>query len=191
METVRKAQVIEATVHCILEKGLSRLSVKDIARQAGVSTGIIYHYFENKSDLLLQVLKTSFQKSHEQAVNAVESKQGAREKFSEHIRSIVRTPQDNPEFWAVLINFLGEAVHDPDIRDIINKFFHNLKSYMSGYLFNPETDAALSATQNHALPTLVYALGLGLGIMWTLNPEAYGIGEMEKLVRDLWVSHLS
>ena len=56
MEEIRKDQVIKATERCIVEKGYSNMSVKDISAEASVSTGIIYHYFNNKEDLLLQVI---------------------------------------------------------------------------------------------------------------------------------------
>jgi len=63
MEEIRKRQVVEATIRCIQKHGLEHLTMKKIAREAQVSTGIIYHYFDNKDHLLLTVLKYVFSKS--------------------------------------------------------------------------------------------------------------------------------
>jgi AcrR family transcriptional regulator len=80
MEDIRKEQVIEAAKNCIISKGLSNLSMKDISEEASVSTGIIYHYFKSKEDLLMQVLKTSFRQSHEKVMETVEPLQKPEEK---------------------------------------------------------------------------------------------------------------
>ncbi|MCL6515326.1 TetR family transcriptional regulator [Alicyclobacillus sp.] len=189
MQEVRREQVIAATVRCIMNKGLSNLSMKDIAREAGVSTGVIYHYFENKSDLLLQVLKTTFQRSREDAVGAIAAVADPIEKLDRHVRAILRTPRDNPQFFSVFLCFLGESVHDPAVRDIMNRFLGNLKAYMASYLAQlPAEDA--DAARRDTLPTLVYALGMGLGVMWTLQPGVYAADTLEETVAALWTDYL-
>ena len=46
-------------------------SIKDIAREAGVAQGLLYHYFTGKDDLLWRVLEThSFMPHLEQALSA-------------------------------------------------------------------------------------------------------------------------
>lgn len=52
MEKIRKQQLIEATLSSIEEHGLQGTTIASIAKLAGVSTGIISHYFGGKSGLL-------------------------------------------------------------------------------------------------------------------------------------------
>ncbi|AHJ65921.1 transcriptional regulator BetI [Granulibacter bethesdensis] len=52
MQPIRRAQLIRATLQSIDEVGLSDTTVARIARIAGVSTGIIAHYFQDKEALL-------------------------------------------------------------------------------------------------------------------------------------------
>ena len=89
IKELRKEQVIGATTRCIVEKGLANMSMKDIAKEANVSTGIIYHYFKNKEDLLLQVIKRAFQKSHEQVMETVETLSSPVEKLERHLENIL------------------------------------------------------------------------------------------------------
>ncbi|MEH6943947.1 TetR/AcrR family transcriptional regulator [Bacillus sp. JJ722] len=187
MKEIRKDQVIAATMRCIINKGLSKMSVKDIAAEAGVSTGIIYHYFKNKDDVLLQVLKESFRKSDEQVIQTVAPLTTSREKLSNHISSINHMSSHNPEFIIVLMNYLGEATYNPHIHQIINKFFNNLQSYMRDYLSDELSDD--NNIQN--IPVILYALGLGLGVMRTLNSEAYNLEEIDLTVKKIITSYLS
>ncbi|WP_240684152.1 TetR/AcrR family transcriptional regulator [Bacillus infantis] len=186
MEELRKEQIIAGTKSCIIKKGISHLSMKDIAAEADISTGIIYHYFKNKEELLLQVLKDSFRKSHEEVIQTVEPLQSPQEKLLRHIENINAVPKDNADFYPIFLNFLGEAVHNPDIRGIVIKFLRNLKSYIDGYY--PVDGTAEEPGRLKNLPVIVYALGLGLGIMWTMDKELYDIDDMEASLKDLILS---
>ncbi len=52
MQSIRKQQLIQATLAVINEVGMQEASFVLIARKAGVSTGIISHYFRDKNGLL-------------------------------------------------------------------------------------------------------------------------------------------
>ncbi len=49
----KKNKIIEAGFDLICEKGYYNVSTPDIAKHAGVSTGIIYQYFKDKHDIYL------------------------------------------------------------------------------------------------------------------------------------------
>lgn len=53
-----RAKLIETALHLFSEKGVDSTSIKDIAREAGVAQGLLYHYFAGKDDLLWGVLET-------------------------------------------------------------------------------------------------------------------------------------
>lgn len=181
MKNTRKEQVIKATKNCIVRQGLSNISMTNIATEAGVSTGIIYHYFENKEDVLLHVLKDSFLNSHTLVMETVEPLTTPQEKLQSHLENINAVPKENPQFYLVLLNYLGEAKHHPEIQKVVKKFFNNLKAYTDDYL----QDTTLSHQQRENLSVMIYALGLGLGIMWTMDNEFFDLGEMEHSVKEL------
>lgn len=52
MEKIRKQQLIQATLSSIEENGLHGTTIQTISKLAGVSTGIISHYFGGKGGLL-------------------------------------------------------------------------------------------------------------------------------------------
>ncbi|EKT62193.1 transcriptional regulator BetI [Providencia burhodogranariea] len=52
MQSIRKQQLIQATLEVINEVGMQEASIVLIARKAGLSTGIISHYFRDKNGLL-------------------------------------------------------------------------------------------------------------------------------------------
>lgn len=51
-ETSKEIAILQATLDLIADKGLHAAPISQIARRSAVSAGIIYHYFEDKEDLI-------------------------------------------------------------------------------------------------------------------------------------------
>ncbi len=54
----RREQIIDAAMRVFAQKGFVRATNKDVAREAGITPGLIYHYFESKEALLMAILET-------------------------------------------------------------------------------------------------------------------------------------
>lgn len=52
MTKIRREQLIEATMDCVDLHGMNGATISRISKRAGVSNGIVHHYFHNKTDLL-------------------------------------------------------------------------------------------------------------------------------------------
>ena len=53
----RREQIIDAAMRVFAQKGFTRATNKDVAREAGITAGLIYHYFESKEALLMAVIE--------------------------------------------------------------------------------------------------------------------------------------
>jgi AcrR family transcriptional regulator len=90
-DAAAKSRVIDATIDCILELGFYRASTNAIAREAGVTWGVIQHYFGTREALMLSVLKKgssdfvrSVENEHIEADTAVERMEQLIDIFSAH-----------------------------------------------------------------------------------------------------------
>lgn len=53
----RRRQLIDATIKCISKKGLGSTTLSDVAKEAGLSQGIVNLHFQSKDNLLAETLK--------------------------------------------------------------------------------------------------------------------------------------
>ncbi|BCJ94044.1 AcrR family transcriptional regulator [Anaerocolumna cellulosilytica] len=53
----KKQSIIMASYKLFCDKGYYKTNTAEIAQEAGVSTGIVYNYFQDKKDILLEVIK--------------------------------------------------------------------------------------------------------------------------------------
>ncbi len=51
-----RKNIIDATQRLLQTHGLARLTTRDIAREAGVAEGLIYHHFKDKAELIHEVV---------------------------------------------------------------------------------------------------------------------------------------
>ncbi|MCE0450168.1 TetR/AcrR family transcriptional regulator [Brevibacillus sp. AF8] len=54
----KRAFLIEQATACLAEKGYAHVSLRDIAKESGVSLGILHYYFASKEELLLAVISS-------------------------------------------------------------------------------------------------------------------------------------
>src|SRR5471030_3140649 len=57
MQPIRRQQLIEATLQAVDQVGMGDASIALIARLAGVSNGIISHYFQDKNGLIAATMR--------------------------------------------------------------------------------------------------------------------------------------
>ncbi len=55
----RRSQLIELGLQLFAERSVDELSIDDIARAAGISKGLLYHYFSSKRDYYLEVVRAA------------------------------------------------------------------------------------------------------------------------------------
>jgi len=61
MREKTREKIIYAAIALFAEKGLVATSVQDIAKRAGVSVGLMYHYYKTKDDVFHELVKQALE----------------------------------------------------------------------------------------------------------------------------------
>jgi AcrR family transcriptional regulator len=109
---IRRRHVLDAALRVFGERGFRGATIRDVAREAGVSDGTIYNIFENKAALLDGLLS---------ALADETAPGGQAEADVEHHPSleallVKRWASLTPQTLALLRVVLAEALVDPDLR---------------------------------------------------------------------------
>lgn len=118
----RRQQLIDATVKCIARKGLGSTTTADVARQAGLSQGIVNLHFKSKDNLLSETLRYLADEYKTQFNLAVENSGPA---ASDRLRALMeldlRPSICDRDKIAVWFAFWGEVKSRPRYREICEK----------------------------------------------------------------------
>jgi AcrR family transcriptional regulator len=69
-EGAARDRLIDAAAVCLDRHGLTKTTVEDVARQAQVSRATIYRYFNNRDELMLEVILRELDRSMERELDA-------------------------------------------------------------------------------------------------------------------------
>jgi AcrR family transcriptional regulator len=64
---VRRKQLLDAVWRIIARAGIAGATTREIAREAGVSNGVLAHYFPDKDSLLTAALRSSYKQYYDRA----------------------------------------------------------------------------------------------------------------------------
>jgi AcrR family transcriptional regulator len=113
----RREQIIDAAMRVFSQKGFTRATNKDIAREAGITPGLIYHYFENKEALLRAIIEA---RSPLRLVSSLspQTLMLPPEVFLRFIILQVLGIVEEEKFVQLLRMFLPEVIHNPDMSQL-------------------------------------------------------------------------
>lgn len=112
----KKKKIIEAAYDIFSEVGFYNTNTTDIAKKAGVSTGIVYGYFSDKRDILLYVIDIYIEKVSEPFKNYV-SKITAPLDFNNVVTNLLNLTMETHKSNANIHNILHSlAVTDTEIN---------------------------------------------------------------------------
>jgi AcrR family transcriptional regulator len=128
VEPERREQLIAAAARVIARSGYDAATVRDVAREAGVSTGVIAYYFEGKDDLFAHVLRSAsraFRTRLESARDAAETPRGRLLALAE-----AATPSDEEAVraHALWIDFWARAARDPALAGLTVRLYDGWRS---------------------------------------------------------------
>lgn len=137
-EERRRQDLIEATIDCVAERGLEGATVRAIALRAGVTAGLIRHYFPGKEELLQAAYGTLMTRMTEQAKAALAARELAPgERLAAFVEANLAPPVVDARVFSLWAGFIGRAHADPAFADV----------HREGYLgFRDEVETLVAET---------------------------------------------
>jgi TetR/AcrR family transcriptional repressor of bet genes len=119
MGPIRREQICRAAATVIAREGFAGSTMRMVAEEAGVSTGMLNHYFANRQDLLTQALVFVSGRAQARMREAIQGIPPGRERMVALLDSALAEGQEVSETWRVWINAYGEAVRLAELRHTI------------------------------------------------------------------------
>jgi TetR/AcrR family transcriptional regulator, fatty acid metabolism regulator protein len=188
---MRRAQLIRAAYKVVSRKGYYNFTIKDIAKESGLSSGLVHYYFKDKQDLLLNLLKDINSNMKSYLNKELVRTQSPQEKLITYIDQAFSLAEKEKEYFYVLIDFWSQTKHNPRMRQANNKLMQSyrdecaaiVKEGISTGVFREEVDVAFAAT------TIVSVIQ-GTIVQYVLDNEAFNYEQYTKTIKDYIVSIL-
>ena len=119
----RRASILSAAVRVFARSGYHGARVGDIAEEAGVAHGLLYHYFASKEEVLATVFRENW-RSLLEALHRVEaSDEPADEKLSGVAKILLRSWRNDPDLVRVMVRDVARSPHLQSQVDEVREVF--------------------------------------------------------------------
>jgi TetR/AcrR family fatty acid metabolism transcriptional regulator len=99
----KRRLLFDAAVRVFARKGFHAARVGDIAEEAGVAHGLLYHYFSSKDEVLATIFRETWTDLLDAVSDVEKSEAGAREQLRQVAAILLRSWRRNPDLVRVLV----------------------------------------------------------------------------------------
>ncbi|TGV51955.1 TetR family transcriptional regulator [bacterium M00.F.Ca.ET.141.01.1.1] len=177
----RRQDLIEATLDSVAEYGLQGATLRTIALRAGVTAGLIRHYFPGKEELLQEAYTALVGRMTEQAKAAlVMDDASPRQRLAAFVAANLNAPIIDTRVFSLWATFLGRAGADPALarahRDGYLGFRNEVEAVVAEVLAAEQHKPDAGELRHHAIA--INAIIDGLWIEGCLAGEMFSPGEL-------------
>ncbi len=128
MEPIRKAALIDATIAEIGAKGSLDVTVGQIARRAGVSSGLAHHYFGGKDDILLAAMRHILRVYGQEVIWRLRQAKTPWERVEAIVEGNFAPSNFSADVVSAWLNFYVLALSSPEARRLHTIYARRLRS---------------------------------------------------------------
>ena len=128
MAPIRRKQLVEAAIAAIHMHGFADATVARIARQAGISAGMVHHYFKDKDELLFATMRHLLAELRADAVARLAETREPRARIRAIIDACFGDAQFDEKVFSAWLALYGNARHSPRLANILSLYHRRLRS---------------------------------------------------------------
>lgn len=181
----KKNLLEDAAVKVFAKKGFSDSTIKDIAKEANVTSGLLYHYFNNKEEILWSTLQRySLNNQIKEILTDSNQHSTIEDTLYKLVKSIFIFLREKSEFVSM---FLGESQRNDKIKQNLSMLIDNATNEITDYIlnsYNKDKDYVKIAVRNTLTAAFINILFYQTNNE-ILNEDQYTETTIKQLIRIL------
>lgn len=185
----RRAQIAGAVLRVVARDGVSGVTMRDVAEEAGWSTGVLNHYFDNKRALLVGGLRQASQEAGKNMVRALHSKRG-----TERVRAVLEEgmPLDarRAALCRIFFFFWAEGISDEAFGEELAAYYDSWRNLVRTAIEQGQGEGEVREQLDaQRLAEMLVALADGLAVQAMFDAKAMSAARTRSHV-DEWIGFL-
>ena len=178
-----KAQRIVAAMRASVgSRGAAASTFDVVAREAGVSRGLLHYYFGSKERLLVEVVREDCDQRIAALDDALARAGSVDEIVAALVASLEAFVEGEPGSQAVLYEMLSASRRSEEIRVELAELYRRWRELLAGALRAKESEGIVNLDADpDAVASILFGLGDGMGLQLSADPgwaseEALALG---------------
>lgn len=176
-EDKRRQALVDATLAMVAEGGAQSATVRAIAQRAGVTAGLIRHYFQSKDQLVTAAYRHLMDRmTAESAAVLSAAPRDPLARLTAFVAAALKPPVVDPEALILWATFLQETYRDPAMKATHAQTYLGFRDMLQALIAALPGDR--DAASQRRLAIACNAVIDGLWMEGCLLPEAFARGEL-------------
>jgi AcrR family transcriptional regulator len=172
LEGDKARRIIAAMRASVSTRGAAGATFDHVAREAGVSRGLLHYYFGSKERLLVEVVRHDC----EVRIQTMDERLAKAGSLDELIQALVvgleEFIEDEPGTQAVTYEMLSASRRSEEIRVELAEVYRRWRAHLAEGLRRKEREGVITMrAEPEAVAAVLFGLGDGLGIQVTSDPD--------------------
>lgn len=127
--SAREMEIIRSAYRTMARRGSNRMSLQEVADEAGVSKALLLYHFGSKDALLLAAMKWALERTAVRIREGMKPADNARDQISALLDAIFVEPEANREFYLFYLDLTEHAGRVPgfgELSETLNEIINGL-----------------------------------------------------------------
>jgi TetR/AcrR family transcriptional repressor of bet genes len=170
----RRRQLIDATMKCIARKGMGSTTLGDVAKEAGLSQGIVNLHFESKDNLLTETLRALAREYRDRFDKVLQtSGPDPADKLTAIVKHDFSPSICNQRTLAVWFAFWGEVQSRPTYRRLCDEWDRYYDDVVADLCTEIIEDGQYSNVDSNVIANAVASLTNGNWLSCLISPQTW------------------
>jgi AcrR family transcriptional regulator len=172
LEGEKAQRIIAAMRASVAARGAAASTFDHVAREAGVSRGLLHYYFGSKERLLVEVVRHDC----DVKIEAMEERLARADSVDAIVQALVygleEFVEEEPGSQAVTYEMLSASRHSDEIRAELAELYRRWRGHLAEALREKESQGVVQLqAEPEAVAAVLFALGDGFGIQLSSDPR--------------------
>jgi AcrR family transcriptional regulator len=172
LSSEKATRIVEAMRSSVARRGIAGSTFEHVAREAGVSRGLLHYYFGTKEALLVEVVR----RDTEHRIARLDEPLGNAKSVDELLAILVADLEDSiqnePGFWVLLFELFTAGRRTPEIQREVGELFNRTRGHVADILRAKQSEGVISPRfEIDAVVGFLFALADGIALQLLSDPE--------------------
>ncbi len=171
LEGDKAQRIISAMRSSVARRGAAGSTFDQVAREAGVSRGLLHYYFGSKERLLVEVVRHDSEIRNRALDERLERALTGEELLGALVLTLNEILDDDAESQAVIYEMLSASRHSEEIRRELAELYRQWRERLAGWLRTKQDEGVVRLeAEPEAVASILFALADGFGIQVLSDP---------------------
>lgn len=172
LEGEKARRIVDAMRTSIGKRGAAASTFDIVAREAGVSRGLLHYYFGSKERLLVEVVRQDCDVRIERLDQALAQAESVDQIIEALVTSLESFVLEEPDTQAVVYEMFSAARHSEEIRSELAELYRRWRAHMAAALEDKTKEGIVQlVAAPESVASMLFALGDGMGMQLMADPD--------------------